>query len=128
MTDKALPMELAKSLMTPEQYADWERQEETRREFWRSLFGTTPAEKEIEDAMAEIVDLLAADPNLKPRREAWARLLTYAPSELRLKKRPVAFRYKSEADQWIYTENEAETQHALDTGHDSQALFVRDGM
>ena len=108
MSDKAMPMELAKTLMTPKQYAAWERQEETRPEsFGRSLFGKTPAEKEIEEAMAEIVDLLAADPNLKPSREAWARLLTYAPSTLRLKKRPAAFRYKSEADQWIYTENES---------------------
>jgi len=77
--------------------------------------------------MSEIVDLMAADPNLKPSQEAWMRLLTYAPSELRLKKRPTAFRYKSDSDQWVYTENEADTQHALDNGHDAQGLYVRDG-
>lgn len=51
----------------------------------------------------------------------------YDTEQPRLQKRPAAFRYKNGSDQWVYTENEAETQHALDTGHDSQALYVRDG-
>lgn len=79
----------------------------------------------IEDLMGDLVDRLAADPRGQVDRRAWRTLLTYAP--LDLLKYPVAFRYKNGSDQWVYTENEAETQHALDTGHDSQALYVRDG-
>ncbi len=37
--------ELYKVLMTPEQFADWERKEETRREFWRTLRG--PAQRPL---------------------------------------------------------------------------------
>lgn len=81
--------------------------------------------KMIEELMAEIVDRIAADPNVRVDDRAWSQLLIYAPRHL--VKRPVAFRYKNGTDQWTYTENEAETQAALDNGHDSQALFVRDG-
>ena len=44
-----------------------------------------------------------------------------------LVKRPIAFRYKDFADGWVYTENEAEANEAINAGHDSQALYVRDG-
>lgn len=44
-----------------------------------------------------------------------------------LSKRPVAFRYKTAGDQWSYTEDEAEANNAINQGHDSQALYVRDG-
>lgn len=44
-----------------------------------------------------------------------------------LMKRPVAFRYKNAADVWVYTEDEMDTVRALDTGHDAQGLYVRNG-
>lgn len=53
--------------------------------------------------------------------------MRHQPDDVHLRKRPVAFRYKDVDDQWIYTEDEAEAQRALDTGHDSQGLYVRDG-
>jgi hypothetical protein len=37
--------ELMKALMTPAQYAEWERQQQTRREFWRTLRG--PAQRPL---------------------------------------------------------------------------------
>lgn len=79
----------------------------------------------IEEMMGELVDRIAAEPTTKIDPRAWDQLRIYAPHELR--KRPVAFRYKDFADGWVYTENEAECQHALDNGHDSQALYVRSG-
>lgn len=42
MSGEQLPPELLKALMSPEQYADWERQEESRRAFWRMLKGPAP--------------------------------------------------------------------------------------
>lgn len=83
--------------------------------------------KMIEELMSEIVDRMAADPNVAVNPRAWAQLLVYAPTELKLAKRPVAFRYKNDVDEWVLTANEADTQHALDTGHDAQALFLRVG-
>jgi hypothetical protein len=56
---------------------------------------------------------------LLPRR-------SYETEHPRLEKRPVAFRYKNAVDVWVYTENESEAQRALDAGHDSQGLYVRD--
>jgi hypothetical protein len=53
--------------------------------------------------------------------------MRHQPDDVHLRKRPAAFRYKNEADQWVYTENEAETQRALDSGRDAQGLYVRDG-
>lgn len=44
-----------------------------------------------------------------------------------LAKRPVAFRYKNAVDEWVLTLDEQEAQQALDTGHDYQGLYVRDG-
>ena len=79
----------------------------------------------IEEQMAELVDRIAAEPTTKIDPRAWEQLRIYAPYGL--KKRPVAFRYKNGVDEWVYTENEAETQRALDTGHDCQGLYVRDG-
>ena len=37
--------DLMKALLSPEKFADWERQEETRREFWRTLRG--PAQRPL---------------------------------------------------------------------------------
>lgn len=37
--------ELMKALLSPEQFAEWERNEETRREFWRTLQG--PAQRPL---------------------------------------------------------------------------------
>jgi hypothetical protein len=45
MPSEQLPAELMKTLMTPDQYADWERREQTRREFWRTLQG--PAQRPL---------------------------------------------------------------------------------
>ncbi len=75
--------------------------------------------------MAELVDRIAAEPTTKIDPRAWDQLRIYAPYGLR--KRPVAFRFKNASDAWIYTEDEGRAQNALDTGHDSQALYVRDG-
>lgn len=44
-----------------------------------------------------------------------------------LAKRPVAFRYKDSSDRWSYTEDESLANDAINMGHDSQALYVRDG-
>lgn len=79
----------------------------------------------IEEQMAALVDRIAAEPTTKIDPRAWDQLRIYAPYGLR--KRPVAFRYKNENDEWVYTENEGETQNALNMGHDSQALYVRNG-
>ena len=79
--------------------------------------------KMLEELMSEIVDRLAADPNMRVDDRAWLRLLGYAP--MHLGKRPVAFRYKNANDEWVLTANEADTQHALDNGHDAQALYIR---
>ena len=40
-----LPEELMKTLMPPEQYAAWQRQQETSKEFWRTLQG--PAQRPL---------------------------------------------------------------------------------
>lgn len=52
-------------------------------------------------------------------------------SDPTLPKRPVAFRYKNTADEWVLTLNAEEAQNALDAGHDAQdlyqGLYVRDG-
>ena len=79
----------------------------------------------IEEMMSNLVDRIAAEPTTKIDPRAWDQLRTYAPYGLR--KRPVAFRYKNDIDEWVYTESEAECQQALDTGHDAQGLYVRDG-
>lgn len=39
MSGERIPVELMKSLMTPEVFAAWERQQEVSREFWRTLNG-----------------------------------------------------------------------------------------
>ena len=44
-----------------------------------------------------------------------------------LMKRPVAFRYKNAVDQWVLTTDEAEADQALNSGHDAQGLYVRNG-
>lgn len=45
MSDERISVELMKSLMTPEAFAAWERQQEVSREFWRTLKG--PAQRPL---------------------------------------------------------------------------------
>lgn len=45
MSGQRLPDELMKSLMPPAQYEAWKRQEETSKEFWRTLRG--PAQRPL---------------------------------------------------------------------------------
>ena len=78
----------------------------------------------IEEQMAELVDRIASEPTTKIDPRAWDQLRIYAPQGLR--KRPVAFRYKNENDEWLLTTDEAAAQQAIDTGHDAQGLYVRD--
>lgn len=44
-----------------------------------------------------------------------------------LKAMPVAFRFKDAVDAWVYTEDEAAANRAIERGRDSQGLYVRDG-
>lgn len=84
-----------------------------------------PSEEEIARALKPFIarDLF----DVKGRQAARAVLALLPQPAGRLQKRPVAFRYKNEADEWVLTADEAETQRALDTGHDAQGLYVRDG-
>jgi len=79
----------------------------------------------IEEMIGDLVDRIAAEPTTKIDPRAWDQLRVYAPYGLR--KRPVAFRYKNDVDEWVYTEDEAKAQIAFNSGGDTQALFVRDG-
>lgn len=45
MPAEALPDELMKALMSPENYAEWQRQQAASREFWRTLNG--PAQRPL---------------------------------------------------------------------------------
>lgn len=45
MTDKMLSDDLYQSIMPPEQYAKWKRDQEASREFWRTLQG--PAQRPL---------------------------------------------------------------------------------
>lgn len=45
MSGQQLPVELMKSLLKPEDFAAWERQQEASREFWRTLQG--PAQRPL---------------------------------------------------------------------------------
>lgn len=45
MPSSQLPDELMKTLLAPEQHAAWRRQQEVRKEFWRTLNG--PAQRPL---------------------------------------------------------------------------------
>jgi len=44
-----------------------------------------------------------------------------------LTRRPVAFRYKNAADEWVLTASETAADDALMAGHDTQGLYARVG-
>lgn len=95
-----------------------------------SVVGGSVAVHDERGAVVALLAVMVPDPSRDYKETATPIIQHIAnsfPMEAKLVKRPVAFRYKNAVDQWVYTENEAETQHALNTGHDAQGLYVRDG-